>query len=77
MQQFDSTAERSAVYFSSDFTAQLAGVIKKMHHIVSKKFYFFATVSNYKNCFTISFATTSPLIKLGGTPGPGTVNCPV
>ena len=24
--------------------------------------------------FTISFATTSPLIKLGGTPGPGTVN---
>ncbi len=22
-------------------------------------------------------ATTSPLIKLGGTPGPGTVSCPV
>ena len=26
---------------------------------------------------TFSFATTSPLIKLGGTPGPGTVNWPV
>jgi hypothetical protein len=38
MQQFDSTAKRSAVHFSGDFTAQLAGVIKKMHHILSKKF---------------------------------------
>jgi hypothetical protein len=25
----------------------------------------------------ISFATTSPEIREGGTPGPGTVNCPV
>ena len=25
----------------------------------------------------IWLATTSPLIRLGGTPGPGTVSCPV
>ena len=35
-------------------------------------------MSNYALCFwSTSFATTSPLIKLGGTPGPGTVNWPV
>ena len=28
----------------------------------------------YLNSLSISFATTSPLIKLGGTPGPGTVS---
>ena len=81
MQQFDSTAERSAVHFSGDFTAQLTGIIKEMHHMLLSKIYFVSIVLvstiNHENCFTISFATTSPLIKLGGTPGPGTVNCPV
>jgi hypothetical protein len=28
----------------------------------------------YTNCLVISLATTSPLIRLGGTPGPGTVS---
>jgi hypothetical protein len=32
---------------------------------------------NYLNDAISSLATTSPLINDGGTPGPGTVSCPV
>jgi hypothetical protein len=34
-------------------------------------------ILNHLMVFTTCFAVTSPLIKHGGTPGPGTVSCPV
>ena len=49
----------------------LTNIILKIHILfIDYKIYL-------SKCFTTSFATTSPLIKQGGTPGPGTVNCPV
>ena len=71
-QQFDGRRKTGAVFLRYIPATILAYIIKELHirHILSPVFSGFI----YENAFIISFATTSPLIKLGGTPGPGTVN---
>ncbi len=66
MKQMNGTAERCAISLRSYFTAFVTYILKKLHH-----------KSTYLYFFIISFETTSPLINEGGTPGPGTVSCPV
>ena len=61
---FCSQRKGSAVSFCYLLTALMRYVVKYFFHF-------------YRFCFSIKPATNFPDIKEGGTPGPGTDNCPV
>src|SRR6187397_1753684 len=76
----NSRGKRSAIYFRRYLTALITHCMefRDHHHLIYTLTNFSFLRLGYRSyCFSTSFATTSPLIKQGGTPGPGTVNCPV
>lgn len=60
-------AEKEVLYILVTFLLHSNDTVSKIDFIKTINYRFFA----------ISSATNFPDIKAGGTPGPGTVNCPV
>ena len=63
----DTERKRGAVCVRDELTTIKCSFCIQIHHCYSK----------VGKSFSISLATTSPDISEGGTPGPGTVSCPV
>src|SRR5699024_7770495 len=60
-QQFNGNGKRRTVLMGDDFAAAMGNLVENGFH---------------QWCFSMSSATNFPEISAGGTPGPGTVNCP-
>lgn len=66
---FHCRSKRSAVGFRDVFTAFKRNDVKNCFHDL--------VAGYFLQSFSISSETSFPEINAGGTPGPGTVNCPV